>query len=560
MLFYDTTSGRLLSSTPSVVASNGTAYLSIEGGFALGNNYIVAKYSGDSTYPANTSPNVDFYVTAGDTSLAVTPSTYSPAVNIAFNVTAAITVTNFPGNTPPTGTVQLQVDGKSYAAMSVTIVNGSPQAVFPVTLASTGNHTLQAIYSGDANYVTSTSPAVSVTAGTSTANATVTTLTASPAVLSAGVPETFTATIAPASGTSTTPITGTVKFYDGTTLLGTIAVASDQAVLPAITLSAGVSHSITAVYSGDTNWAASTSNALTLVLASLSDTVTLTANGGNFAPGQVVTLTATVTPTTTPPAGDEQNPTGNVIFYQGTTVLGTAPLIAGVDDAAVATLVIATLPGGQDTITAVYAGDATFRSATSNAVTLNVQNFTITPAPSNPLTNLTIVQGGSGSASFIVTGQGGFNGEVQVVCATEQPEDLTCTASPQQVIPTATVTFVVQTYSTGTTPPSSARNHRGPLWPGAAGGTALAVLGFFLLPFGRRTRIFASQSARRFCILLALLIGVGGAGIGCNTFNLETGPGTALGVVTLKITAAADINDTVVSKSVYLTVNVVPKS
>ena len=560
VLFYDTTTGKNLSNTPSIVESNGTAYVSIEGGFALGNNNIVAKYSGDSNYPANTSGIVDFYVTAGDTSLAVTPSTYSPAVNVPFNVTAAITVTNFPGNAPPTGTIQLQVDGKSYATMNVTIVKGTPEAVFPVTVSATGNHTLQAIYSGDANYVTSTSSAVAVTAGTSSANATLTTLTASPAVLSAGVPETFTATIAPASGASTTPITGSVKFYDGTTLLGTVAVAADKATLPAVTLSATASHSITAVYSGDANWAASTSNALTLVTATLSDTVTLTANGSNFAPGQVVTLTATVTPTTTPPAGSEQNPAGNVIFYEGTTVLGTAPLVPGVDDTSVATLVIATLPGGQNTIAAVYAGDTTYRSATSNSVTVNVQNFTITPAPGNPLTNLTIVKGSSGSASFIITGQGGFNNEVQVVCATEQPEDMTCTASPQQVIPTATVTFVVQTYSTGTTPPSSARNHRGPLWPGAAGGTALAVLGFFLIPFGRRARIFSSRSARRFCILLALLIGLGGAGIGCNTFNLVSGPGTPLGVATLKITAAAYIDDTVVSKSVYLTVNVVPKS
>jgi hypothetical protein len=53
---------------------------------------------------------------------------------------------------------------------------------------------------------------------------------------------------------------------------------------------------------------------------------------------------------------------------------------------------------------------------------------------------------------------------------------------------------------------------------------------------------------------------LGGAGIGCNTFNLVSGPGTPLGVATLKITAAAYIDDTVVSKSVYLTVNVVPKS
>jgi len=94
--------------------------------------------------------------------------------------------------------------------------------------------------------------------------------------------------------------------------------------------------------------------------------------------------------------------------------------------------------------------------------------------------------------------------------------------------------------------------------PRAAGGTALAVLlGFFLLPFGRRARIFTSRSARRFFILLLLLVGLGGAGIGCNSITLLSSPGTPLGVATLKITASAYVDNTVVSHSVYQTVNVV---
>ena len=287
--------------------------------------------------------------------------------------------------------------------------------------------------------------------------------------------------------------------------------------------------------------------------------MTLTANSNNLAPGQTITLTAVVTPASTPPSGVEQNPTGNVIFYDGTTMLGTAALSPASGDTSVATLVSATLPGGQVTIIAVYVGDSTFLTATSNALTVNVQDFTVTPSASNPPSGLTIVQGSAGSASFLIAGEGGFNHIVQVVCTTESQDDINCTASPQQVTPTATVTFVVQTYSTGTAP-NSARNGRGPLWPGAAGGAALAALGFFLLPFGRRARILASRPARRFCILLLLLIGLGGAGIGCSSFNLISGPGTPLGVATLKITAASDVDNTVVSRSVYLTVNVVPKS
>ena len=134
---------------------------------------------------------------------------------------------------------------------------------------------------------------------------------------------------------------------------------------------------------------------------------------------------------------------------------------------------------------------------------------------------------------------------------------MTCTATPQQVVPTATVTFVVQTFTTGGPSSTVAGNHSEPRWPQAVGGTALALLAFFMLPFGRRARIFAGRSTRRFLMLLLLLVGLGGAGIGCNSVSTLNSEGTPLGVATLKITASAYVNNAVVSQSVYLTVNVV---
>jgi hypothetical protein len=91
----------------------------------------------------------------------------------------------------------------------------------------------------------------------------------------------------------------------------------------------------------------------------------------------------------------------------------------------------------------------------------------------------------------------------------------------------------------------------------AAGGAALAVLGFFLLPYGRRARIFAGRASKRIWIILLLLVGLGGAGIGCSSVTpAVNSTGTPLGVATLKITASANVDNTVVSHSVYLTVNV----
>jgi hypothetical protein len=372
------------------------------------------------------------------------------------------------------------------------------------------------------------------------------------------VPETFTAAIAPANAAagSTYTITGTVSFYDGATLLGTAVINANSASLANVTLSPSVLHTITAVYSGDTSWAASTSNAITLQSTLLPVSVTLALNINTVGAGQTVTLLATVAPLNPPAANIEQNPTGNVIFYNGTTVMGTVALSPTLNHASTATLITGTLPGGQNVLTAYYIGDLYFAPGTSNTVTIDVQDFSITPAPTNPSNSLTIVKGSAGSASFIVTGLGGFNNQIQVVCAVPAQDDMTCQASPQQVTPTGTVTFTVQTFASGGA--TAASISRSPWWPRAAGGTALAILIFIVVPAGRRARLF-TESTRRCLILVLLLAGLGAAGIGCSsTTTIPQNNGTALGVATLTITATANVDNTVVNRRVYLTVNVVP--
>ena len=134
---------------------------------------------------------------------------------------------------------------------------------------------------------------------------------------------------------------------------------------------------------------------------------------------------------------------------------------------------------------------------------------------------------------------------------------MTCTASPQQVTPTGTVTFTVQTYAAGGT--TTAKSDHAPLWPRATGGAALAALLFFLLPIDRKARLFTASRTRHITVLLLLLAGLGGAGIGCSSgVKLASNSGTPLGVATLTVTAASYVNNTVVSHSVYLTVNVLP--
>ena len=126
---------------------------------------------------------------------------------------------------------------------------------------------------------------------------------------------TFTATVSPSSGT-----TGTVQFFDGGNSLGTVALSGGSASLTTATLTAGT-HSITASYSGNANFAVSTSSAVTQTVNQASTGPALTSSLDPSVFGQQVTFTATVNPSS--------GPTGTVQFFDGVNSLGTVALAGG---------------------------------------------------------------------------------------------------------------------------------------------------------------------------------------------------------------------------------------
>ena len=184
---------------------------------------------------------------------------------------------------------------------------------------------------------------------------------------------TFTATIAAVSPGSGTP-TGTVDFFDGTPTIGTTPLDTE-------TLKAGVAtfsdssltvatHSITAVYSGDTTYAISTSNVVSQVVNQASTTTALTSDPNPSVSGQSVTFTATIA-AVSPGSG---TPTGTVNFLDDTTVIGTAePLTAGVATFSTSTLTVAT-----HSITAVYSGDPNFTTSPSSVLSQDVKQASTT--------------------------------------------------------------------------------------------------------------------------------------------------------------------------------------
>ena len=200
--------------------------------------------------------------------------------------------------------------------------------------------------------------------------ATVTTLTSTPNPSIVGQAVTLTATVRPAAADALVP-GGTVIFRDGATSLGVVTLVNGRATLVTSALAVGT-HSLTVAYSGDLEFSASTSAAVTQTVNLASTTTSLTSTPNPSAVGQAVTLRATVSPVA-PATGV---PTGSVTFRDGATSLGVVALVNGS-----ASLTISTLAAGSHSLTAAYGGSPTFLASTSAVVTQTVNAAAPAPPP-----------------------------------------------------------------------------------------------------------------------------------------------------------------------------------
>lgn len=163
-----------------------------------------------------------------------------------------------------------------------------------------------------------------------------------------GQPVTFTATVSPSAAT------GTVKFVIDGISQTSVALSSSHALLTLNTLSVGT-HVVTAQYSGDTNFAPSTSATLTQTVAKDNTKTTLSSSLNPSTLGQRVTFTATLSPVG--PGNGTQ--TGTVTFsIDGISQL---PLVLSGNSVTVTTN---TLTKGTHQIVAKYSGDSSFNSST----------------------------------------------------------------------------------------------------------------------------------------------------------------------------------------------------
>ncbi len=249
---------------------------------AIGTYQVVASYApSNPNAGASTSVVFPYSVVQAttQTTLVVAPS---PALVLTPITFTALVAGN--GGTP-TGSVNFLVNG---AVVGTTVLSAGKATYTDSTLA-VGTYSITAQYLGDTN----DSPSVS--AATSEAVTTIPTTTVITSGITTGAnPQVILVAAVLDDGTGPVP-TGTVTFYNGTTVLGSATVNSTGAATITPSLALGANYSVDAVYSGDTEHGPSTSSALSVSGTPVDFGVTVTPATVTMASSQNATVTVTLT-------------------------------------------------------------------------------------------------------------------------------------------------------------------------------------------------------------------------------------------------------------------------
>jgi hypothetical protein len=398
---------------------------------------ITGSYSGDANHTTGTGTTTQTINAASTTtSVSSTPNPSTYATQVVF--TATINGANglVKGRKPgkngmkpmdPTGTVSWSAN----TGCAPSTVSGNPGVATCTTSSAThlpvGTDPVTATYSGDGNHSGSSGSVNQVVQGGIATTIDVTGVSPSNEDFGANTAVTITALLS-WTGHGTAPTTADVTIggngngtYGATSCLPRSGetITCTATYTPSNADVAGV-YTETASFSGDTNYAASSSsetNNFTINQASASVSIGTSLNPSTY--GQAVTFTATITGENNEVKGRKparkngikpMDVTGSVTWSVGGNPIpdcgtdGTTPVTSG--NPGVATCTTSSLGGGTDTITATYSGDSNHGGAvgtlSGQVVNPASQAIALSSVPANAVYNTSFTVVASASSGLPV--------------------------------------------------------------------------------------------------------------------------------------------------------------
>jgi hypothetical protein len=313
------------------------------------------------------------YMAMTSTSLTSSPNPSTSGRPVTF--TAGVAASGAPD--APTGRMNFYACATAACGakhlLGSAVVGPHGRASFSTRCLSLGVTHVEAVYEGaSSNFSSSTSNVVAESIR-STVMPTSTALTSSPDPSVVGQAVSLAATV---TSKRRTP-TGIVTFYrcpslsncTAPGLLGSAPLSAGRATFSTTGLPSGTTY-VEASFGGIPGLLGSSASTelRQVVVSPVKTTTVLTSSPDPSAPGQAVTLNATVDP-----YGGQGRPGGTVSFYAGTSA-GTHALLgtAALNGNAQALIATPGLPAGTDSFFAVYDGSASYVASTSSPITQHV--------------------------------------------------------------------------------------------------------------------------------------------------------------------------------------------
>jgi hypothetical protein len=341
---------------------------------APGTYPVTAIYSGDANYNASTALGASFIVVKSDTSFI---ESAAPA-SVAYGTADTISDSGLPGDA--TGTVTFSSGGTTLCTAELPTLSCQTS-----TTLTPGAYPVTATYTGDGNYNAGVAGGASFVV---TLADTSMTEFAAPSTISFGMQDTLSTAGLPGDAT------GTLTFTSGgsTLCIATLPATSCQT---ATTLPPGA-YPVTAHYSGDGNYNATTATGASFTVTKATVALTESAAPATIVYGSIDTVAA---------LGLPAGATGTVTFTSGSTTLCVAALSATTCHTA-ATLKPATYP-----VRASYSGDTNDSAATATgaqftvikantAITVSVSPAVTTPGSTVIVSAAGLPLGATGTVTF----------------------------------------------------------------------------------------------------------------------------------------------------------------